>query len=68
MRKDEIKVGKTYVGKNGRKRRVISEGGRVYAHQIDWDTVNYIDPNAGVTAHDKNMTRASFASWAVREA
>lgn len=68
MRKDEIKVGETYVGKNGRKRRVVSAGGVAYANQMDWDTVNYVDANAGVTAREKNVTRASFASWAKERA
>lgn len=67
MKRDEIRTGHTYVGKNGRKRLVTSEGGSVYAGQIDTDTINYIDPNAGVTARQKNMTRTSFAAWAVKE-
>lgn len=65
MKKDEIKVGQTYVGKNGRKRRVVSEGGSAYFGQMNCDTVSYVDENAGITARQKNMTRASFASWAV---
>lgn len=67
MKKNEIIVGRTYVGKNGRKRRIVSEGGVAYANQADGDTVNYIDTNAGVTAREKNMTRASFAAWAKGE-
>jgi phosphohistidine swiveling domain-containing protein len=68
MKKSEIHVGRTYVGKSGRKRRVVREGGVAYQNQADCDTINYVDANAGVTASEKNMTRASFAAWAAREA
>jgi len=67
MKKDEIHVGQTYVGKNGRKRRVVSEGGSAYSGQLDWDTLNYVDVNASATARPRNITRASFASWAARQ-
>jgi hypothetical protein len=71
MHINQIMPGKTYVGRTGRKRRVMSDDNGHNRRHGAKDEVNVIDLGARglpVEGSSINMTKAAFARWAVREA
>jgi hypothetical protein len=73
MRKNEIKVGKTYTDGKGGTRTIVASGRltRYSLHQIDRDCIEYrMDATKkcpGRVGSTYTITRSKFAQWAKEE-
>lgn len=66
MKKSELRVGKTYIGKTGKRRKLEQRGlCTSYINQKDRDCVCYHDLDG--FGGRQFITAASFAKWAKKE-